>query len=267
MPSARLAVDSLAAISNEQVAAYQRDGYFVIPQLFASDEIDFLRSSAERELPNAQVLTKRDQAGNNVSLKMWNGAGEDVYGLFSRNERLVRVIEQLVGDEVYLYSAKMILKSARDGGAWEWHQDYGYWYTNGCLEPAMASCMIAVDRNVIENGCLQVLRGSQRLGRLDHERVDEQFVAEPERVQVAVGIFERAHVPLEPGDALFFHCNLLHRSDANNSELRRWNFIASYNASRNRPYKRVRDYGHDGVLRKVPAGAIRELANRAAGPE
>jgi len=251
-------------VSDEQMAAYERDGYIVIPRLFADDEIEFLKQTAERELPTAQVLTKEDREGNKVSLKMWNHAGDDVYGLFSRNERIVQAVQRLVGDEVYLYSAKMILKNARDGGAWEWHQDYGYWYTNGCLAPAMASCLIAVDPNTVENGCLQVLRGSHRLGRVDHERLGEQFVADPERVQAALSVFERQYIPLEPGDALFFDCNLMHRSEANNSDQRRWNFICSYNASHNRPYKRMRDYGHDGPLKPVPVGAIRALAIKSA---
>jgi len=260
MEPATVAASLTHSLSDERRAAYQSDGYLVVPQLFAADEIEFLKRIAERELPSGQVLTKEDLEGNKISLKMWNQAGEDVYGLFSRNERIVQPTQQLVGGEVYLYSAKMILKNAHDGGAWEWHQDYGYWYTNGCLAPAMASCMIAVDRNTVENGCLQVLRGSHRLGRLDHERLGEQFVADPERVQAALKIFGRQYIPLEPGDALLFDCNLLHRSDANHSDQRRWNFICSYNATYNRPYKRMRDYGHDGDLKPVPAGAIRSLA-------
>jgi ectoine hydroxylase-related dioxygenase (phytanoyl-CoA dioxygenase family) len=90
-------------------------------------------------------------------------------------------------------------------------------------------------------------------------------VADPERVEVALRIFEQAYVPLEPGDALLFHCNLLHRSDANKSEKRRWNFICSYNTTSNRPYRQVRDYGHDGDLKKVPAEAIRAFAAQAKG--
>lgn len=260
MEHATVAASLIHLLSDECRATYQSDGYLVVPQLFAADEVEFLKRTAERELPSAEVLTKEDREGNKISLKMWNHAGEDVYGLFSRNERIVQLMQQVVGGEVYLYSAKMILKSARDGGAWEWHQDYGYWYTNGCLAPAMASCMIAVDRNTIENGCLQVLRGSHRLGRLDHERLGEQFVADPERVRAVLNIFERLYIPLEPGDALFFDCNLMHRSDANHSDQRRWNFICSYNATSNRPYKRMRDYGHDADLKLVPAGAIRALA-------
>jgi hypothetical protein len=250
--------------SGERMAAYARDGYIVVPHLFAADEIEFLKQTAEQELPTAQVLTKEDLQGNKVSLKMWNHAGDDVYGLFSRNERMVQPMQRLVGDEVYLYSAKMILKNARDGGAWEWHQDYGYWYTNGCLAPNMASCMIAVDTNTVENGCLQVLRGSHRLGRIDHIRLGEQFVADPERVQAALNVFERQYVPLGPGDAVLFDCNLLHCSDANNSDQRRWNFICSYNAIHNRPYKRMRDYGHDGPLIPVPVDAIRAIMGRSS---
>jgi ectoine hydroxylase-related dioxygenase (phytanoyl-CoA dioxygenase family) len=253
-------VNRSSLISEKQLAAYRGDGYVVIPRLFAPDEIEILRHVAERELPSSEILTKLDQAGNKVSLKMWNHAGDDIYGMFSRNERVVRTMEHLVGGEVYLYSAKMILKNARDGGAWEWHQDYGYWYHNGCLAPDMASCLIAVDRNTEENGCLQVLRSSHRLGRLDHIRENEQYIADSERVNVAVNVFESVSIPLEPGDAIFFHCNLLHRSNANNSDQRRWNFICSYNAISNRPYKRAREYGHDTTLETVPSGAIRTFA-------
>jgi ectoine hydroxylase-related dioxygenase (phytanoyl-CoA dioxygenase family) len=253
-----------SSISDNQVAAYQRDGYVVLRQLFDADEVAILRRAAERDMPDADVLTKADQDGNKVSLKMWNSAGDDIYGMFSRNERAVGAMEKIIGGKVYLYSAKMILKNARDGGAWEWHQDYGYWYNNGCLMPDMASCSIAVDPNTEENGCLQVLKGSHHLGRLDHLREKEQFVADSERVRAALTRFKKISVPLEPGDAILFHCNLLHRSDANNSDRRRWNYICSYNAADNRPYKRERAYGHDGALKSVPAGAIRAFA--AANP-
>ena len=152
-----------STLTEKMLGAYRRDGYVVISRLFAPDEIAILRAAAERDLPDAQILTKQDQDGNKVSLKIWGHAGDDIYGIFSRNERVVNAAERVIGDEIYLYSAKMILKDAYEGGAWEWHQDYGYWYHNGCLIPDMASCSIAVDRNTEENGCLQVMRASFRI--------------------------------------------------------------------------------------------------------
>ena len=38
-----------------------------------------------------------------------------------------------------------------------------------------------------------------------------------------------AYVEMEPGDALFFHCNLLHKSEQNNTDQRRWAFLVAYN--------------------------------------
>ena len=37
------------------------------------------------------------------------------------------------------------------------------------------------------------------------------------------------------GDALFFHCNLLHCSSANQSTARRWAFLCAYNRADNDP--------------------------------
>jgi ectoine hydroxylase len=129
------------------------------------------------------------------------------------------------------------LKDAKIGGAWAWHQDYGYWYQNGVLFPDLCSVMIAVDAATEENGCLQVLKNSHKMGRLNHILSGDQAGADLERVEEAKKRLDLVHVVLDPGDALFFHPNLLHSSAANNSENSRWAMICCYNAAANDPYK------------------------------
>ena len=109
-----------------------------------------------------------DAAGRRTNLSLWNHPGNDIYGMIARSERMVNAVEQLLGDEVYHYHSKLSAKQPRVGGAWEWHQDYGYWYKNGCLFPDMLSVFIAVDPCTKENGCMQVLRGSHLMGRIEH---------------------------------------------------------------------------------------------------
>ncbi len=54
--------------------------------------------------------------------------------------------EDAVGKPIYLYSHKMTMKQPNEGGAWEWHQDFGYWYNYGCLAPEMMSIYVALDK-------------------------------------------------------------------------------------------------------------------------
>ena len=124
------------------------------------------------------------------------------------------------------------MKEPRVGGAWTWHQDYGYWYQNGVLFPLLTSVSIAVDPASKENGCLQVIHGSHELGRIDHILTGEHAGAGMERVGEVLKRPPLEYVEMEPGDALFFHPNLLHRSDQNRSENPRWSMICCYNAAR-----------------------------------
>ncbi len=147
------------------------------------------------------------------------------------------------------------------GGAWAWHQDYGYWYHNGCLYPLMASVSIAVDPATRENGCMQILKSSHHMGRVDHQLVGGQTGADLEVVNAACERLELVYCELEPGDALFFHCNVLHRSDQNRSADPRWSLICCYNAARNDPFK---DSHHPrySPLAKVADSAIVETGAR-----
>ena len=63
------------------------------------------------------------------------------------------------------------------GSVWSWHQDYGYWYQNGCLFPDMASLFIPLEPWNIENGCLQIISKSHKLGRIDHVKLEGHDLA------------------------------------------------------------------------------------------
>src|SRR4029077_11719067 len=109
-----------------------------------------------------------------------------------------------LGGAVLQYPHKIVLKEPCVGGAWAWPQDYGYWYHNGCLAPLLASCMIALDRATRQNGCLQVVKGSHRLGRIDHGKVGDQTgVSDRGRIDAILERMELVHCELEPGSAIF----------------------------------------------------------------
>jgi ectoine hydroxylase len=254
---------SFLQMTPEQISTFDDDGFVVVDGLLNDREIDLLREVARADQQIAANRSSRaDGEGGSVDLVVNNDLVDDsIYAAIVRSERIVDTMEELLVDEVYHYHNKMILKEPRVGGAWAWHQDYGYWYNNGCLYPYMASCMIAVDRATRENGCLQVLRGSHLMGRVDHMPVGEQTGADPERVAVALNRHELVYCELEPGSAVFFHCNILHRSDQNTSPDPRWAFIACYNAARNDPYKESR-HPQYSLLEKWPHARIVEVGEQ-----
>ena len=147
----------------------------------------------------------------------------------------------------------------------EWHQDYGYWYHNGCIFPHLASCQVALDRSTSANGCLQMVQASHHLGRIDHVPVpgEGQNVADPARMQHILRRQKIVPCELDPGDAVFFHANTLHRSDQNRSPDRRWTLICCYNRIDNDTV--VRDHDRFYVpLEKVPDEAVKQAGLRLA---
>ena len=246
-------------ISNEQISQFDRDGFILCRGLFDAAEIELLRRSAKEDKAlDDHSFGRADGEGGTVRLSLWNHPGQGVYGAFARCERLVGAVELLLRDEAYHYHSKMIMKDARVGGAWAWHQDYGYWYGNGVLTPNLVSAFIAVDPATKANGCLQVIRGSHHCGRIHHQLTGEQAGADPERVTEILKRNELVYVEMQPGDVLFFHSNLLHRSDQNRSEHPRWSMICCFNARSNDPYKESHHPRYTPLVR-LPDSAIKEI--------
>ena len=249
----------------EQIVSYNEDGYLLLQGFFAPQQIALLhRAAKEDRALDQNSFGRQDGEGGQVRLSLWNHPGDTLYGMFARSESLVNAAETVLEDEVYHYHSKMIMKDAHTGGAWAWHQDYGYWYQNAVLFPDLTSAFIAVDPATRENGCMQVIRGSHKIGRVEHQLKGDQAGADPTRVEQILKVLPLDYVEMNPGDVLLFHANLLHRSDQNRSDNPRWSMICCYNARHNDPYAESHHPRYT-PLAKVPDSAIMEAGNKRFG--
>lgn len=227
-------------LTQSQAEAYEKDGYIIVRNFISPEEMHRLQEVAFSDgAMRKHAFDLNDQTGKKTKLTLWYAPGNDMYGLLTKSKRIVEGADLLMeGDSsVCHFHSKLMQKEPKVGGAWEWHQDYGYWYKNEFLFPdQMISVMIAITDANKENGCLQVIKGTHKMGRIEHGFAGEQVGASQHYVDLALKTKELVYVELEAGDALFFHPNLLHRSEANLSDKPRWSLISVYNRSENVPY-------------------------------
>ncbi len=248
--------------TDEHLAAYTKDGYVIIREFFTPEEVALLLETYHKDqLVKDSAINVDDNSGMNTKLTLWYNSGDDIYGAFSKSERVVDGLRKILDGQPALYHTKFMQKEPKVGGSWEWHQDYGYWYDNGFLLPEMLSVMVAVTRANRENGCLQVLKGSHKIGRINHGSTGEQVGADMKRVNYALKSMELVYVELEPGDALFFHGNLLHRSDANTSNHARFSLISAYNLASNMSFMDEPEASHTPI-EKVPNERILQIGTK-----
>jgi ectoine hydroxylase-related dioxygenase (phytanoyl-CoA dioxygenase family) len=254
-------------LTDSEVQIFHRDGYVIVKDFFAKQEIDKLYHIAISDaVVQKNALDLNDQTGRKTKLTLWFTPGDDVYSLVLRSERMVKSVARLLDSDspVCHFHTKLMQKEPRVGGAWEWHQDYGYWYKNQFLFPdQLVSVMIALTEANKANGCLQVIKGSHKLGRVNHGFAGEQVGADMEMVNHCLATMEHVYVELEPGDALFFHSNILHRSEGNLSDKPRWSLISCYNSLSNPAYNDESTSWKEPV-KIVPDSALMEAADAGA---
>ncbi|CAG2205112.1 unnamed protein product [Mytilus edulis] len=119
---------------------------------------------------------------------------------------------------------------------------------------------LAARSEKVVNTCEKILSGSNNCGRIEHHPHNGQIVAQKSRVDVIREKCPHIYAEMNPGDALFFHCNTLHHSSANRSNLRRWAYIMCYNKATNNPTF-AHHHAQYTPIEKVPNSAIKECTN------
>ena len=237
---------------------FNKNGFILKKKLFSKDEIDKLNNFADSSYGKEGEVKKTISTKGSAYLTLWNSPPDNLVSTFSTNERIVRPMENFLGEEIYHYHSKIIWKNPGEGG-FDWHQDYGYWYKQGCLYSDMGSCFIMLDKASKENGCLKVLKGTHKVGRISHDSIsetDEQ--ADLERIALLEKRHETIYITAEPGDVLFFHCNLLHSSARNDSNYSRRTLIVCFNTKSNSPYNEKIAHATYSPLTVLPSNSIME---------
>jgi len=247
-------------LTQDDKKQFDCDGYVVKKALYTREEVNALMDVALKdEVLNKHTYGRKDNQGFTTKLALWYTLEDNIYSAFTRSERMVDGVEMLLEGPPCHFHTKLMQKEPKVGGAWEWHQDYGYWYHDGFLYPYMMSVMVALTKANKENGCLQVLRGSHKIGRIEHGQSGGQKGADMLVVEEASNRLTHEYVELMPGDVLFFHGNLLHRSDKNDSDLPRWSMISTFNRIDNPPYKE-QNPSCQTLINKIPNDQILNMS-------
>jgi ectoine hydroxylase-related dioxygenase (phytanoyl-CoA dioxygenase family) len=183
-------------LSDKQRAAYQRDGFIVVPEVFSAAEIDELRRVTDEFVRNAAAVAANDEI---YDLEDTHSTQEPrvrrlkaphlhhpAYFGASRNDTVVAILKDLWGS-VRFDIGKLNMKSAGYGAPVEWHQDWAFYpHTNDDL----AAVGIMLDDCEMDNGPMLVVPGSHQGPVYDHHGPDGRFC----------GAMDPAHLAQSGGD-------------------------------------------------------------------
>jgi len=156
------------------------------------------------------------------------GAARDV----ALDDRITDRLIPMLGDDMDCFQSQFIFKNPGVIGQ-PWHQDAYYFRYD--RQPQIG-VWAALSPATIENGCLWVLPGSHRSGRI-FEHVPDRRPEGLQGYQEIVSEDTAAETPvlMAPGDVLFFHSYLMHRSTDNVADYRRSAMVYHYAEAGTRP--------------------------------
>lgn len=215
-----------AALSSAEQARFWEDGWLVINDLFSEAEVAEMRVAIE----SPEIAEAARNAGLEYQTVHLLGitARHPRFLALAQDPRIVGRLTSLIGPDIQLQHSKLAAQArTKAKGGFHWHQDFAFFpHTNTDL----VAVMVMLDHATEENGCMHMVRGSHRLGPLDHAQngrftgacqQPEHWEAHPERV---------AAVTPRAGGISIHHCLTLHGSGPNPSGLPRRGIVFQYRA-------------------------------------
>jgi ectoine hydroxylase len=218
-------------LSPSQIQQFEREGYLFFPSLFSPQEIKGLTDEVPALYAQRRPENVRERTGDVVRTNFAAHLYSAPFARLARHPRMVKPIEQIFGEKLYMHQFKINGKMAFDGDVWQWHQDYGTWKRDDEMPDARAmNVAIFLDEVNEFNGPLMFIPGSHKLGVLEagHDvsttsyplwTLDHATIA---RLVAQGGIV----APKGPaGSMILFHGCLVHASSSNLSP---WNRVSVY---------------------------------------
>ncbi|MBX2856727.1 MAG: phytanoyl-CoA dioxygenase family protein [Rhodobacteraceae bacterium] len=220
------------ASPQELAESYRRDGYLSPVDVISAAEAARHRAEMEQAESEIGPLHYKTKAYTFLRSPLELATKPEVLDL----------VEQMIGPDILLYNATYIVKEPHTSSHVSWHQDLTFW---GLSNDEQVTLWLALSPATSESGCMRMVPGSHRSGRIDHDTTDD-----PSNVlflgQTVTGVSESEAVmcPLAPGQASFHHGWTLHASMPNESDDRRIGLNVQYLATSTRQTK----HDHDSAM-------------------
>ena len=112
-------------LTQEQLDQFDRDGYLFFPSHFSSDEIKSLTDEVPNLYAQERAENIREKGKTAVRTNFAAHMYSEPFARLARHPRMVKPVEQLFNEKLYMHQFKVNGKMAFDGDIWQWHQDYG----------------------------------------------------------------------------------------------------------------------------------------------
>lgn len=236
-------------LSRAQLDDFARDGFLVLPELFAAGEVaDLLAAShglAQRLDPadSDDLITEPDSAAVRSIFRVHERAPR--FASLAADARLAGAARQILASEVYVHQSRINFKPGFDGRDFQWHSDFETWHIeDGMPRMRALSASLMLTENTPVNGPLMLVPGSHEtyvrcVGATPERHYEQSLktqrygVPGPESLTelVAAGGIVQALGP--PGTVVLFDCNTMHGSAGNLSPFPRHNVFLVYNSVEN----------------------------------
>ena len=238
-----------AALTIEQLIDYEKNGFLFFESLFNKKEIELLLAQVEhlkqlRELEDSDYLI-REPSSREIRSFFYVHEFDPVFKALSANERILGIVEQILGSKVYIHQSRINLKPGFKGKEFYWHSDFETWHVeDGMPRMRALSCSIALTDNYEFNGPLMVIPGSHKhyvacIGATpeghykDSLRKQEYGVPDNQSMAKLVGESSIVVPKGKAGSVLFFESNTMHGSNSNITPYPRTNVFFVYNSVEN----------------------------------
>ena len=241
----------------EQRNRFNEDGYLFFPSLFSPEEIQNLLAVVPELYQRHEEYNVREKGSDAIRTNFAAHLYSKPFAKLARHPRLIKPVEDLLGEHLYMHQFKINGKMAFEGDVWQWHQDYGTW-VNDDLMPTERAMNIAIflDEVTEFNGPLLLIPGSHKKGviKAKHDltttsyplwTLDNDLISQ--LVSRAGGKNGGIVGPKGPaGSMILFHSCLVHSSSSNLSPFNRVSVYLSLCAVSNhiRRFKRKEYIAH-----------------------
>jgi ectoine hydroxylase len=223
-------------LTADQLARFEHDGFLFFPSQFSRDEMHSLTAEVPSLYAQRRPENVREKGSEAVRTNFAAHLYSAPFARLARHPRMVKPIEQLFGEKLYMHQFKINGKNAFDGDVWQWHQDFGTW-VNDDLMPSPRAMNVAIFLDDVNefNGPLMFIPGSHKSGvsEAGHDLTTTSYPLWTIDNATITRLVDRAGgrvggivAPTGPaGSMLLFHSCLVHASTSNLSP---WNRVAVY---------------------------------------